>query len=145
MPGTDCGTPGRRRPYLQPIPYYGFMLPYTAGFANGTQSPLGWHGRYYGNCFRFARLLLSAAKHLRADRADAQAEWVCHVRSLESVTKFPYGETSPAGPFDAWPTGGGGFEYFYGFIGEKRTNGIRRFMRVRRPSKYIRRLKKATT
>ena len=21
------------------------------------------------------------------------------------------------GPFDAWPTGGGGFEYFYGFIG----------------------------
>ena len=26
-------------------------------------------------------------------------------------------QTSPAGPFDAWPTGGGGFEYFYGFIG----------------------------
>ena len=26
-------------------------------------------------------------------------------------------ETSPVGPFDAWPTGGGGFEYFYGFIG----------------------------
>ena len=23
----------------------------------------------------------------------------------------------PVGPFDAWPTGGGGFEYFYGFIG----------------------------
>jgi arylsulfatase A-like enzyme len=29
----------------------------------------------------------------------------------------PVWETSPAGPFDAWPTGGGGFEYFYGFIG----------------------------
>jgi arylsulfatase len=26
-------------------------------------------------------------------------------------------ETSPVGPFDAWPAGGGGFEYFYGFIG----------------------------
>ena len=26
-------------------------------------------------------------------------------------------ETSPLGPFDAWPTGGGGFEYFYGFVG----------------------------
>ena len=26
-------------------------------------------------------------------------------------------ETSPLGPFDAWPTGGGGFEHFYGFIG----------------------------
>ena len=26
-------------------------------------------------------------------------------------------QTSPAGPFNAWPSGGGGFEYFYGFIG----------------------------
>jgi arylsulfatase len=26
-------------------------------------------------------------------------------------------QTSPNGPFNAWPTGGGGFEYFYGFIG----------------------------
>src|SRR5207247_2693462 len=29
----------------------------------------------------------------------------------------PVWQTSPLGPFDAWPTGGGGFEYFYGFIG----------------------------
>jgi arylsulfatase len=31
--------------------------------------------------------------------------------------EVPVWETSPAGPFEAWPTGGGGFEYFYGFIG----------------------------
>ena len=31
--------------------------------------------------------------------------------------EVPPWETSPLGPFDAWPTGGGGFEYFYGFIG----------------------------
>ena len=31
--------------------------------------------------------------------------------------EVPVWQTSPAGPFDAWPTGGGGFEYFYGFIG----------------------------
>ena len=31
--------------------------------------------------------------------------------------EVPVWETSPAGPFDAWPTGGGGFEYFYGFLG----------------------------
>jgi arylsulfatase A-like enzyme len=31
--------------------------------------------------------------------------------------EVPVWETSPAGPFDAWPTGGGGFEYFYGFVG----------------------------
>src|SRR5262245_36861885 len=31
--------------------------------------------------------------------------------------EVPTWQTSPLGPFDAWPTGGGGFEYFYGFIG----------------------------
>ena len=31
--------------------------------------------------------------------------------------EVPVWETSPAGPFNQWPTGGGGFEYFYGFIG----------------------------
>lgn len=31
--------------------------------------------------------------------------------------EVPVWQTSPAGPFDAWPTGGGGFEYFYGFLG----------------------------
>src|ERR1700726_1463378 len=31
--------------------------------------------------------------------------------------EVPVWETSPVGPFDAWPTGGGGFEYFYGYIG----------------------------
>jgi arylsulfatase A-like enzyme len=31
--------------------------------------------------------------------------------------EVPVWETSPLGPFDAWPTGGGGFEHFYGFLG----------------------------
>jgi len=31
--------------------------------------------------------------------------------------EVPVWQASPAGPFDAWPAGGGGFEYFYGFIG----------------------------
>jgi arylsulfatase A-like enzyme len=31
--------------------------------------------------------------------------------------EIPVWETSPMGPFDAWPTGGGGFEHFYGFLG----------------------------
>ena len=31
--------------------------------------------------------------------------------------EVPVWEASPVGPFDAWPTGGGGFEYFYGFLG----------------------------
>jgi arylsulfatase len=31
--------------------------------------------------------------------------------------EVPVWESSPIGPFDAWPAAGGGFEYFYGFIG----------------------------
>ncbi len=31
--------------------------------------------------------------------------------------EVPVWQTSPMGPFDAWPTGGGGFEHFYGFVG----------------------------
>lgn len=31
--------------------------------------------------------------------------------------EVPVWQSSPVGPFDAWPTGGGGFEYFYGFLG----------------------------
>ncbi|HET7236501.1 MAG TPA: arylsulfatase [Actinomycetota bacterium] len=31
--------------------------------------------------------------------------------------EVPVWETSPMGPFDRWPAGGGGFEHFYGFIG----------------------------
>ena len=31
--------------------------------------------------------------------------------------EVPVWQTSPLGPFDQWPTGGGGFEYLYGFIG----------------------------
>ena len=31
--------------------------------------------------------------------------------------EVPVWEASPMGPFEHWPSGGGGFEYFYGFIG----------------------------
>jgi arylsulfatase A-like enzyme len=31
--------------------------------------------------------------------------------------EVPVWETSPMGPFDAWPSMGGGFEHFFGFIG----------------------------
>ena len=31
--------------------------------------------------------------------------------------EVPVWQASPMGPFDAWPSGGGGFETFYGFIG----------------------------
>ena len=36
---------------------------------------------------------------------------------LGKCHEVPVWETSPAGPFDHWPSPGNGFEYFYGFIG----------------------------
>jgi arylsulfatase A-like enzyme len=30
--------------------------------------------------------------------------------------EVPSWHASPMGPFNQWPTGGGGFEYFYGFL-----------------------------
>ena len=36
---------------------------------------------------------------------------------LGKCHEVPVWETSPAGPFTQWPSGGSGFEYFYGFIG----------------------------
>ncbi|MGH9938836.1 MAG: sulfatase-like hydrolase/transferase, partial [Blastocatellia bacterium] len=36
---------------------------------------------------------------------------------FDKCHEVPVWETSPMGPFDHWPSGGGGFEYFYGFIG----------------------------
>ena len=44
------------------------------------------------------------------------AQWLLDgpVRQVPRGTRW---QTSPMGPFDAWPSKGGGFEYFYGFIG----------------------------
>lgn len=49
------------------------------------------------------------AKTLRLNGYSTAQFGKCH--------EVPVWQTSPVGPFDAWPTGGGGFEYFYGFLG----------------------------
>jgi len=38
----------------------------------------------------------------------------CSTAQFGKCHEVPVWETSPVGPFDAWPTGGGGFEYFMG-------------------------------
>jgi arylsulfatase len=49
------------------------------------------------------------AKTLRLNGYSTAQFGKCH--------EVPVWQTSPMGPFDAWPTRGGGFEYFYGFVG----------------------------
>jgi arylsulfatase A-like enzyme len=59
--------------------------------------------------------------------------------------EVPVWETSPVGPFDAWPTGGGGFEYFYGFLGGEANQWYQQYTRAQRRSIQRRRPKRATT
>ena len=59
--------------------------------------------------------------------------------------EVPVWETSPAGPFDAWPTGGGGFEYFYGFIGGEANQWYPTLYEGTTPVEPGRRPKRATT
>jgi arylsulfatase A-like enzyme len=53
---------------------------------------------------------------MRAGGGNPEAEWVLD-GAIRQMPRIPVWETSSMGPFDRWPSGGGGFEYFYGFIG----------------------------
>jgi arylsulfatase len=62
-----------------------------------------------GYCSVLPNSMAPLAKTLKYNGYNTAQFGKCH--------EVPVWQTSPAGPFDAWPTGGGGFEYFYGFIG----------------------------
>jgi arylsulfatase len=62
-----------------------------------------------GYCSVLPNSMAPLAKTLKLNGYSTAQFGKCH--------EVPVWQTSPAGPFDAWPTGGGGFEYFYGFIG----------------------------
>ena len=62
-----------------------------------------------GYCSVLPNTMAPLAKTLKLNGYNTAQFGKCH--------EVPVWETSPAGPFNAWPTGGGGFEYFYGFIG----------------------------
>jgi arylsulfatase A-like enzyme len=62
-----------------------------------------------GYCSVLPNTMAPLAKTLKLNGYSTAQFGKCH--------EVPVWQTSPAGPFDSWPTGGGGFEYFYGFIG----------------------------
>jgi len=62
-----------------------------------------------GNCSFMSNTISPIARTLKLNGYSTSQFGKCH--------EIPVWQTSPMGPFDAWPTGGGGFEYFYGFIG----------------------------
>ena len=49
--------------------------------------------------------------------------------------EVPVWQTSPMGPFDNWPSGGGGFEHFYGFIGGETNQYAPAILREHHPGR----------
>lgn len=62
-----------------------------------------------GYCSVLPNSMAPLAKTLRLNGYATAQFGKCH--------EVPVWQTSPVGPFDAWPTGGGGFDHFYGFVG----------------------------
>jgi arylsulfatase A-like enzyme len=62
-----------------------------------------------GQCSFMSNTISPIARTLKLNGYSTSQFGKCH--------EVPVWQTSPMGPFDAWPSGGGGFEYFYGFIG----------------------------
>ena len=117
MLDADGGASGRERAQVQPLPHNRALLADAPGAADGTQPPLRRHGRHHRD--RHARRL--GYNSVRPNTAAPLAETLklngYSTAQFGKCHEVPVWETSPLGPFDAWPTGGGGFEHFYGFIG----------------------------
>ena len=114
---ADRRAAGRRRPELQPVPHHGAVRADPPGAAHRPQPPLGraWAAsprrrpRRPGNSSVRPNTKAPLAETLKLNGYSTAQFGKCH--------EVPVWQTSPMGPFDAWPSGGGGFEYFYGFIG----------------------------
>lgn len=78
---------------------------HTAGMGGITEIATGAPGY----CSVLPNTISPLAKTLKLNGYSTAQFGKCH--------EVPVWQASGVGPFDAWPTGGGGFEYFYGFIG----------------------------
>jgi arylsulfatase A-like enzyme len=78
---------------------------HSAGMAGITEIATGAPGY----CSVLPNSMSPLAKTLKLNGYNTAQFGKCH--------EVPVWQTSPVGPFDAWPTGGGGFEFFYGFLG----------------------------
>lgn len=118
--GGPCATPTAERLAGNGLTYNRF---HTTALCSPTRSALltgrNHHSVGFGNIANFA----TRAPGYTAVRPNTAAQ-VAETLKLNGYSTAQFGkchevppwETSPQGPFRAWPTGGGGFEYFYGFV-----------------------------
>ncbi len=119
--GGPCATPTADRLAANGLKYNRF---HTTALCSPTRMALltgrNHHSVGFGNIANFA----TCAPGYTAVRPNTAAT-VAETLKLNGYATAQFGkchevppwETSPLGPFGAWPTGGAGFEYFYGFIG----------------------------
>ena len=102
---------------VHPLPHHGALLADPGRAAVGPQPPHRRHGRHH----RDRHLARPGYSSLRPNNCAPLAETLklngYNTAQFGKCHEVPVWESSPIGPFDHWPNPGGGFEYFYGFIG----------------------------
>lgn len=119
--GGPCATPTAERLAAQGLSYSRFHT--TALCAPTRQALLTGRNHHAVGMGAITEIATSAPGYtsVRPQSAAPLAE-VLRLNGYATAQfgkchEVPVWQTSPAGPFDAWPTGGGGFEHFYGFLG----------------------------
>ena len=119
--GGPCATPTAERLAANGLKYNRFHT--TALCAPTRQALLTGRNHHSVGMGTITELATSAPGYtsIRPDTAAPLAETLklngYSTAQFGKCHEVPVWQTSPMGPFDAWPTGGGGMEYFYGFIG----------------------------
>ena len=117
-----CQTPTAERlaggrAAVQPLPHHRAVRADPAGAAHRPQPPLGRHGQHHRDGDLGARATARCGRTRRRRCAMTLKLNGYSTAQFGKCHEVPVWQTSPMGPFDAWPSGGGGFETFYGFIG----------------------------
>ncbi len=116
MQHAELRAPGGERAQVHALPHDRALLAYAPGAPDRPQPPRGRHGRHHRDRHVRARLQLRPAE-VGAPLAETLKLNGYSTAQFGKCHEVPVWETSPVGPFDSWPSGGGGFEHFYGFIG----------------------------
>ena len=114
---ADRRAAGRERPEVQPLPHHRALLAHAPGAADRAQPPLRRHGRHHRDRHLGAGLQLDPPEDARRRWRRRSSSTATPRRSSASATRCRSGRRARWGRSTPWPTGGGGFEHFYGFIG----------------------------